>query len=240
MCLKKEMNTLNIVKFIVERHSSRGDFDPVRSISKDEMDEILESARFAPTPHNMQNFEIIVVDDKKTLDQISKVKRPLSEEFVRENYPLLSFSEDELKKKKIGILGTNFPDEWRDPSKWNELFSKKSSIPLGNSIKNASALLVVLYDPSKRAPASKGDFLGILGLGCVMENIWLTANSLGIGVQIISALSDEQVEKEVKEILNIPKHLKVAFSMRLGYPLKDEKSSHVRRDTNDFVHYNMY
>lgn len=229
---------MNIVKFIVERHSTRVDFDPARSIPKDEMDQILESARWAPTPHNMQNFEIIVVDDKKILDQISKIKRFLSEEFVRENYPLLSFSEDELKKKKIGILGTNFPEKWRDPSKWNELFSENLFFPLGDSIKNSSALLIVFYDPSKRAPASKGDFLGILGLGCVMENMWLTANSLGISVQIISALSDEKVEAEIKKILNIPNYLKVAFSMRLGYPIRDEKSIRVRRDINDFVRYN--
>lgn len=231
---------MSIAKFVVERHSTRSDFDPDRLISKEEMDEILESAKWAPTPHNMQNFEIIFVDDKKTLDQISKIERPVSEEFVRENYTLLSFSEDELKKRKIGILGNNFPDAWRDPSKWNDLFSENAAFSLGNAIKNSSALMIVLYDPSKRAPASKGDFLGILGLGCVMENMWLTANSLGIAVQIISALSDEKVEKAVKKLLSIPPHLKVAFSMRLGYPLKAEKSIRVRREINDFAHRNRY
>lgn len=232
---------MDLQKIISERSSTRVDFDPTRPISKAEMDSILEAAKLAPTPHNMQNFEIIVVDDRKILEQISKVKRPVSEEFVRENYSLLSFSEEELKSKKIGILGTNFPDAWRDPSKWSELFSKKSSFSLGDPIKNSSSFIIVLYDPAKRAPASKGDFLGILGLGCVMENMWLTANSLGISVQIISALSDEEVEKEVKKLLDIPNHLKVAFSMRIGYPLKDgKKQDRIRRDIDEFVHRNAF
>ncbi len=226
---------------ITERHSYRGEFDSERKIPEDDMDMILESARWAPTPHNMQNFEMVVVEDKGILERISKVERPVSEEFVRENYPLLSFSKEELEDRKIGILGDSFPEEWKDPSKWNALFTKKHSFPLGKQIVNSSSLLIVLYDPSKRAPASEGDFLGTLGLGCVMENIWLTAGSLGIGVHIISALSDEKAEDGVREILNIPQNLKVAFSVRLGYPVEDGKTApSVRRDRKGFVHYNGF
>lgn len=50
-------------------------------------------------------------------------------------------------------------------------------------------LLVVVYVPGKRAPASEGDFLGIISLGCAMENMWLTAESLGIGLHIKFAQS---------------------------------------------------
>ena len=53
---------------------------------------------------------------------------------------------------------------------------------MARQIVSSSAILFILYDPSRRAPASEGDFLGILSLGCAMENMWLMANSLGIGV----------------------------------------------------------
>ena len=79
------------------------------------------------------------------------------------------------------------------------------------------AMLIVVYDPAKRAPASEGDFLGIISLGCVMENMWLMANSLGISFHIVSSLSSGTVGKEVKNILDIPENLKIAFSCRLGY-----------------------
>jgi nitroreductase len=71
--------------------------------------QILEAARWAPTAHNMQNFEIIVVDDKTQLEKLGKIKSRISEDFLRENYQQLSFSEEELLKKKVGILGTMFP-----------------------------------------------------------------------------------------------------------------------------------
>jgi nitroreductase len=98
----------------------------------------------------------------------------------------------------------------------------------------------VLYDPSKRAPASEGDFLGIISLGCMMENLWLTANSLGIDFQIISSLASGTVEKEVKRILAIPEHLKIAFTVRLGYASVAPHNLRVRRDIEDFSYHNHF
>jgi len=102
-------------------------------------------------------------------------------------------------------------------------------------------MLIVVYDTRKRAPASEGDFLGIMSLGCVMENMWLMSNSLGIGFHLMSALSGDPVEKEVKGILNIPEYLKIAFTCRLGYPLSStSKYLRVRRNIEDFTHYNKF
>jgi len=102
-------------------------------------------------------------------------------------------------------------------------------------------MLIVVYDPAKRAPASEGDFLGILSLGCLMENMWLMANSLGIGFHILSSLSAETVEEEVKKILNIPENLKIAFSCRLGYVVSaPAKYLRVRREKKDFTNYNKF
>jgi nitroreductase len=100
--------------------------------------------------------------------------------------------------------------------------------------------LIVLYDPGKRAPASEGDFLGIISLGCVMENMWLAAQSLGVGFHVVSAISAPPVEREIKRLLNIPENLNIAFSVRLGYPASPVKYLRVRREIADFTHYNRY
>jgi nitroreductase len=47
-----------------QRHTCRSAFDPRRAISEPDLLLILDAARWAPTAHNMQNFEIIAVDDK--------------------------------------------------------------------------------------------------------------------------------------------------------------------------------
>jgi nitroreductase len=230
-----------ILKNIKDRRSLRMPFDAERSIAKQDLKQILEAARWTPTAHNMQNFEIIVVDDKKILKAIFSIKRTISETFVRENYLQLSFSEEELLKKKTGILGTMFPPSWRKSDFSLKNFSKKEIESMQGFYPTGPLLLVILYDPSKRAPASEGDFLGIISLGCVMENMWLVANSLGIGFHILSSLSSEPVVKEVKKILNIPKNLDVAFTCRLGYPKnRPTKYLRVRRDIEDFIHNNRY
>ena len=48
----------------------------------------------------MQNYEIIVIDDKAMLEQIGNIKSRVLEEFLRDNYEQLSFSEEELKAKE--------------------------------------------------------------------------------------------------------------------------------------------
>jgi nitroreductase len=98
----------------------------------------------------------------------------------------------------------------------------------------------VLYDSRKRAPASEGDILGFLSLGCVMQNMWLMSESLGIGFQIMSAFSGEEVSSKIKQILNIPKYMGIGFAVRLGYPISKNNYLRVRRDITDFTHYNMF
>jgi len=226
----------DILKIIQERHSARLPFDPERPISGKDLRQILEAGRWAPTAHNMQNFEIIVVDDRKILEELGNIKSMVSDVFIRENYQQLSFSEEELLRKKVGLLGTMFPPSWRTPGvKPVPEEGRSRPFPV------CPTLLIVLYDPGKRAPASEGDFLGIISLGCMMENLWLMASSLGVDFQIISALASGLVEKQVKRILAVPEHLKIAFTIRLGYVIAaPSRHLRVRRDIEDFSHHNHF
>jgi len=228
-----------MLKAMIDRQSARGPFDLHRPLSRDDLHQILEAARWAPTAHNMQNFEIIIVDDKILLKKLSSLKEPISQAFVRENYQQLSFSVEELKRKKVGILGTWFPAFMRDLSIKPKPEEKISSSQ-GSLVKKNPVLLVVVYDPSKRAPASKGDTLGFMSLGCVMENMWLMAHFLGIRFHIVSSFNDSAVETKAKRILGIPKNLKIAFTCRLGYTSAPVEYLRVRRDVKDFASYNQY
>jgi nitroreductase len=188
----------------------------------------------------MQNFDVVVVDDKEVLEIVGNVKSRISEDFLRENYEQLSFSREELLEKKTGILGTMFPPAWVDPSKMSEVAHESALMPLTQSIRGSPCLLIVIYNPQKRAPASEGDVLGFMSLGCVMENMWLMAQSLGINLQILSSFAALPVEKQIKQILCIPEHLKIAYTCRLGYPSGSAKYLRVRRDIVDFAHHNKF
>jgi len=232
----------DILTLIQERRSVRGPFDPERPVSLSDLRQILEAARWSPTAHNMQNFEILVVDSKEVLARLGDISSPASEVFIRENYDQLSFSEEELLQKKVGILGTMFPAAWRTPgAKFDEVARESGPSFLRDTIKDSPTVLIVTYDSRKRAPASEGDVLGFISLGCAMENMWLVAQSLGIGCQIMSVFSGNSVEKETRRILGIPEYMRTGFAARLGYPVASAfKYVRVRRNMEDFAHHNRF
>jgi nitroreductase len=234
------INKQNILGVIRQRHSTRVPYDPNRKLSKRDLKRIIEAARWSPTAHNMQNFEIIVLDNPPLLKKIGELKSKIEEDFLRENYAQLSFSKAELEKKEVGILASGFPPAWREPKKFHEIARNSPPVSLSQTMQGAPAVLIVVYDPRKRAPASSGDFLGTISLGCVMENIWLTAESQGISCQIMSTFGGNHIQRELKHILGIPGYMKIAYALRLGYPLKEAPLLRVRRDEVILAHYNGY
>jgi nitroreductase len=230
----------DVLKVIKERHSSRVPFDPNKPVSKENLKQVLEAARWTPTGHNMQNYEIIVIDDKAVLEKIGNIKTHVLEEFLQENYGHLSFSMEELEGKKVGILAAGFPPDWINPSKFSQIAREAAPIPLENSIRGSPMLLMVLYDPRKKAPASAVDVYGFMSLGCLLENIWLEAQALDIGMQILSLSATTSVENELRMLLGFPDYLKIAYTIRLGYPTVEAKPLQVRREITDFTYHNNY
>jgi nitroreductase len=231
----------DLIEIIRNRHSERVPFDPERRPPDADVHAILEAARWAPTAHNMQNFEIVIVDDDETLAKIARVHSGTSREFVRENYDQLSFSEDELLRKGTGLLATMFPPSWRTRGAEPEEAADLEHGFLDDTMRSCPLVLIVVYDTRKRAPASEGDVLGIMSLGCVMQNMWLMAESLGIGMQIMSVFSADHVEEELRRILSIPDHMKIAFACRLGYPaVQPGRYLRVRRDVQRFTHHGSF
>lgn len=231
----------DLAKIMRARHSERVSFDPQRAPSESDLREILEAARWAPTAHNMQNFEVIVVDDQATLAAIGRVCSGVSAEFIRENYAQLSFSEEELIAKGTGLLASMFPPSWLSPSAEPEEPADLEHGFLDATMRSCPVVLIVVYDTRRRAPASEGDFLGIMSLGCVLQNIWLVAEELGLGLQVMSVFSAGHVEDELRRILSIPEHLKIAFACRIGYPAAPPgRYLRVRREIPRFAHRNSY
>jgi nitroreductase len=78
----------DILDLMQERHSARVPYDPNRPATKQQLEQIVEAASWAPTAHNMQNFEIVVVDDPAILQAIGAIKTKISAVFLRENFQL--------------------------------------------------------------------------------------------------------------------------------------------------------
>jgi len=60
-----------MLELVETRRSARVPFeDPSHPTASEDLLQILQAARWAPTAHNMQNFEIIVIDEQNVFDQI--------------------------------------------------------------------------------------------------------------------------------------------------------------------------
>jgi nitroreductase len=233
--------TADLDAVIRSRHSERSAYDPGRRPPDADLDAIIDSARWAPTAHNMQNFEIIIVDDPAVLAEIGQVHGGASAEFIRENYAQLSFSEDELVAKGTGLLATMFPPSWREPGAQAARSVDLEHGFLDETMRSCPVVLVVVYDTRKRAPASEGDVLGLISLGCVLQNMWLTAESLGIGLQVMSVFSAARTTAGLRDVLSIPGHMEIAYACRLGYPAAvPGRYLRVRRPPERFTHRNAY
>lgn len=224
------------------RHSSRVAFDPGHAVSSRNLAALLDAARWAPTPHNMQNFEIVAIDDPNQLARIGALTDTVSLTFLRENDEQVARSDEELATRQTGISARGFAPAWLDPQAWEDPErAAQFTRSLRDSLDGCPLLFVFLHDPARRAPASEGDVLGWIGLGCVLENVWLTAQSLGLGCQVLASLADEGVEPAIRNLLGVPDRLRVALGCRLGYPLHEVASPpRVRRDAGRWVHHNAY
>jgi nitroreductase len=230
----------DLLDIMWQRHTCRAAFDPERKIREPDLQRILDAARWSPTAHNMQNFEIIVVDDMHGLTEISTLHLPPSETFELDNYRgQLSFSEADLLRKKTGLLASMFPASWHERDAEQDAGNGARYTYLGRTIPTCAALLIVIYDIRLRS--SDQDTLGIMSLGCVMQNLWLMSESLGISMQILSAVSENQVQNRLRRILDVPAHMNIAFAVRLGYPIAASESHlRVRRRIQDFTHRNRF
>ena len=81
----------------------------------------------------------------------------------------------------------------------------------------------------------------MMSLGCVMENMWLMASSLGLGFQILDVFSMSSVEPEVMSLLAVPSHMKIAVAARQGYPIATPGHYlRARREVDEFTHWKRF
>ena len=106
--------------------------------------------------------------------------------------------------------------------------------PPQSFVGKAAAVIICLAEPSASRPV--GPFEGFLiDLPIAIENMVLTAWDIGIGSCWIGAFQEEKV----KELLSIPKNLRVVSLLTLGYPDEKPKPKD-RKPLTEIIHYNKY
>ncbi len=238
------MDFQELVKF---RRSSRWLFSR-KTIPDEVMRKILEAARWTPTPHNCQPFELILVKDKAVIKQISEVGFRLDKKAVDGHFYWTRFSRKELEEAKDGVLVDVLPkfvlDLKDNPALIDDAaFWKKAMELYAFLIQNSAVLLFIVYNRSLPGVGPLAQLWGIITMGAVMQNIWLAANDLGVSAHVVSGqLMIPESANRIRDILRIPKDkYRLLLIMRLGYEGKFGKyGTTVRRELEDFVHLDRF
>ena len=155
-----------------------------KKVSKDVIEKILDSVRYAPSAGNYQPWEMIVVEN------------------------------DEMRKNIVNAASNQ---EWM------------INAPVFIVACVNDRLAGAVYGP-------RGKMLyGIQGVSAAIENILLTAESLGLGTCWVGAFG----EVAVARLLQCPEYVRPCAIITLGYP-KEKPHMPARQSKADYLHYEEY
>ena len=248
---------------ITQRRSHRGEFRD-DAISQEDLDKLIEAARWAPSPFNTQPWEFLIIREaagKDTLAELtaqSVVDQFKDSTFLDDNSRWMRLTEAEWEERGDGVLLTDhvdLPPMFRkDPSKLKPLLkhAKHLSIlghlgagklpakEISALVRTSPLLILILMDRTRRPPGEGGRRWMWLGMGAAIQNLLLTATALNIGTQFVSAPLERQADRErIQESFNIPDSHEIITLLRLGY-LDSRTGKSVRLPASTVVRYENY
>lgn len=183
-------------------------------VSDEELYDILEVARFAPSGGNRQCWRVIVAKDPE-------VRRALRDLYLPPWYEYLA-------QGVAGLVAwapiTDRVAEQHALAEAKNLAAKAAAGPGGfaEHIDEVPALLVILADLRALAATDRDlDRYSIAGGASIYPFVWsvlLAAHDVGLGGVITSMLTHN--EDEARKLLGVPDEYAVAAMLALGHPVK--------------------
>lgn len=248
---------------IIRRKTTNKAFknEPLR---EEDIREIITAANRAPSHFNSQPWDFILVTDEKVRKEIGVIAGESMNQliskgvFFKRYLKYFRFSKSEIEETKSGIFIDKIPTILRpfiskifgdDGVKFLN-FLRVPNI-LGKDAKKivseSPLLLGFMLRKEEYKPGEKSGIYSLISMGAALQNIWLTATSLGIGLQFVSTPMEipENWEK-ILRILKVPDTHELMAVYRLGYMNQDGKRNTIdwvsdeRRSFEELVSWNYY
>ena len=251
---------MNIFDAMTQRRSHRGAFEE-RAIDAEDLEKLIEAARWAPSPFNVQPWELVIIQEaegKTALADLTAraiVEQFKDAKFLDDNSRWMRVTEKEWQEHGDGVLlseHVTLPKPIQDaPEKLLQGLLKhaKSFTLLGHlgagkmpakeiatQVREAPLLMLVTMN-CKRYPPGQGATRWMwLSMGMLIQNMLLAATALKIGVQFVSAPLERAADREqIRQLCNVPTSHEVITLLRMGY-VAAEGGNSVRLQTSEFVH----
>jgi nitroreductase len=225
---------LELLEAMKRRRTANGPFltDPVRP---EHQRLLVEAAAMAPSHFNSQPWRFVLVDDRAIIEEVARVSgesmRRLMEEgtFWKRYRPYFRFSQEEMERRRDGIFLDQMPAALRPFRK--QIFSNtgqavmnRFGVPktLGEDnrklVAGSPLLLAAMLDRAEYHPGELSGFYSVFGMGAAVENVWLLATELGMGIQFVSTpMEIPENWERLRRIFEVPDDLELMAVYRLGY-----------------------
>lgn len=237
---------MDLFEAIRRRHTTNGAFAD-RPIDPQHKRAIFELAARAPSHFNSQPWRFVVVEDLERRRALGRVAgesmRDLMEDgrFFLQYRQFFRLTPEEAAATKDGIHIDNIPGVLRPFAKY--VFSERGvsmmrtfRVPsvLGNDarklVESSPMLLGLALSREVYKPGELTGLYTLISLGAVVQTIWLTATSLGMGMQFVS--TPQEIPENwalISTMLGVPENFELMLLLRLGY--EDEN---IKRPTIDW------
>jgi len=251
---------MDLLDLIRRRRSQRVDFLD-RPITTDHVDRLVEAARWAPSPFNIQPWQLLFVTDahrKSALGALTReciVDQFKDAEFLKAVAAWTRVERDEWERLGDGLLlGDQLPESsfvralapllMQHPGAASVLGKLGAGNAPGRAtermLSDTPLICVVWQDTSRRSPGNSGATWSLLSLGAMFQNLLLAATELGIASQFVNAALERAQDRDrVRELFRAPSSCDPVLILRLGYSSAAATTS-VRRPPMQIVRWEEF
>ena len=197
---------MEVIEAIRSRRSIRG-FKP-DPVPREVLEELLETCRWAPSPRNMQTWELAILGGKV----MAEVKARLEEKVKTKVPPNPDLPEAEPPELYLqrAIETMNATDTHQFPPGTKDLEAKRGAYWLkGGRFHDAPNGIIIYSDKAL-------DYKAIISVGLMAQTIALAAPAYGLGTCIMTRVIN--YPEILRELLGIPKSKNIALGIAIGYP----------------------
>jgi len=199
---------MDVMEAIRKRKSDRGFLK--KSVAKETIVKILDAARWAPSGHDIQPWEVLVVRGK-VLENLKNTLLDALHNREHRSFDYNYMSKELPNKLKVRSDRCNeivFDYRKIDPKNWSQL-----ALHLEDNLRFFDAPVEIIIMIEKNL--GEGAFIDI---GAFSQNIYLAALALGLATS--PQVSVSQYANITRSLLNISDSKLILFGIALGYPDK--------------------
>ena len=199
---------------VIRNRRSVRKFIPGKTVSKEQLENIVDCGRWAPSGANTQCFDFIVIEDKDMIKFTTNI-------FLKQAKRLVDFAKGFPAVKKSYLANTVAIIIVLGDPRWKVCFPHASSEKYEDE-----------YSQNNEA-------IFLCSLGAAIQNIQLGVAAEGLTSAWLSGGGEETTNIELSNLLGYPKWMKAFGTIPIGYPSKTQDKRY-RRPLEQCLHWNKY